>query len=92
MGKIPALIPISDLRQDAASVLKQVRESNQPFVITQRGRAAAVMLNVETFEKSERERLLLLQLLKGDKEIALGKGHSLESVFEVADKVLASDS
>ena len=43
-------------------------------------------------KKSEHERLLLLQLLKGDKEIALGKGHSLESVFEEADKVLASDS
>ncbi len=92
MGKIPALIPISELRQDAAAVLKQGRESNQHLVITQRGRAAAVMLNVETYEKSEHERQLLMQLLKGDKEIAPGRGHSLESVFEEADRILASDS
>ena len=55
MGKLPNIVPISDLRQDAAKVLKQVRESQEPLIITQRGRAAAVMLSVESFERSERD-------------------------------------
>ncbi len=43
MSKVPNIIAITDLRQDSATVLKRVRESKQPFFITQRGRAAAVM-------------------------------------------------
>lgn len=35
MAKVPNIIPITDLRQDAASVLRRVRHSKQPVVITQ---------------------------------------------------------
>ena len=56
MGKLLNIIPVSDLRQDAAKVLKRVRDSKEPLVITQTGRAAAVMLSVEAFEQSERDR------------------------------------
>jgi PHD/YefM family antitoxin component YafN of YafNO toxin-antitoxin module len=34
MGKIPRIIPISDLRQDAARVLQMVRDSREPLIIT----------------------------------------------------------
>ena len=50
MAKLPDIIPVTDLRQDAASVLRHVRHSKQPVVITQRGRAAAVMLSTEAYE------------------------------------------
>ena len=56
MPKIPDIIPVTDLRQDAAAALKRVRASNQPLVITQRGRAAAVLLSVEAYERAEHER------------------------------------
>ena len=49
MPTVPDIIPITDLRQDAAAALKRVRASTQPVVITQRGRAAAVMLSVEAY-------------------------------------------
>jgi len=39
MVKVSNIIPISDLRQDAAKILKIVRNSKEPLVITQRGRA-----------------------------------------------------
>lgn len=91
MAKVPPIIPITDLRQDAASVLQQVRDSKQPLVITQRGRAAAVMLSVEAYEQSERDRQLLLLLARGEKEIAEGRGHSLESVLAEADQMLEGE-
>ena len=54
MRKLPEIVPVSDLRQDAAKVLKRVRDSNEPLIITQRGRAAAVMISpfndVELFD------------------------------------------
>jgi prevent-host-death family protein len=90
--KLPKLVPISDLRQDAAKVLKQVRESREPLIITQRGRAAAVMLSVESFERSERDKELLHLLARGEREIAAGKGYDLDAVLAEADALLAAES
>lgn len=91
MGKLPNIVPISDLRQDAAKVLKQVRESREPLIITQRGRAAAVMLSVESFERSERDKEILRLLARGEREIASGKGYDLDVVMAEADALLAEE-
>ncbi len=89
MSKIPNIIPITDLRQDAAAAIKQAKKSNQPLIITQRGRAAAVMLSIEAYERSEYERELLRALARGEKEIVAGHGHDLDNVFAEADELLA---
>lgn len=91
MGKLLNIIPVSDLRQDAAKVLKRVRESGEPLIITQRGRAAAVMLSVEAYERSEQNRELLRLLARGEKEIETGEGHDLDSVLAEADALLAEE-
>lgn len=44
------VIPISDLQASAKKYVDQVRETDQPVVITQRGRAAAVLVSFESFE------------------------------------------
>jgi prevent-host-death family protein len=91
MGKLLNIIPVSDLRQDAAKVLKQLKNSKEPFIITQRGRAAAVMLSVETFKQSEHERELLSLLAKGEREIGIGEGYDLEAVLAEADSLLTGE-
>ena len=88
MAKVPKIIPISDLRQDAAGVLDRLRRSQEPVVITQRGRAAAVLLSVDTYQQAEEERQILRALARGDREIQAGKGASLDSVLREADKLL----
>ena len=88
MSKLPHLISISDLRQDAAKVLKLVQDSKEPLIITQRGLAAAVMQSLETFERSERQKDLLCLLIKGEKEIAAGQGYELDAVLAAADALL----
>ncbi|HMD96880.1 MAG TPA: type II toxin-antitoxin system Phd/YefM family antitoxin [Terriglobia bacterium] len=88
MGKVPAIIPITDLRQDAAAALKQAKSSRQPVVITQRGRATAVLLSLEAYERGEHERQLLRLLARGEQEIAAGKGFSLDEVLAEADVLL----
>jgi len=89
MSKVPAIVPVSDLRDAAADVLDRVRKSREPVVITQRGRAAAVMVSIEEYERSEHERELLRLLVQGDKEVMAGKGHTLEDVLKDADRILA---
>ena len=69
MGKLMNIFPVSDLRQNAAKVLKQLRDKKEPIIITQRGRAAAVMIGVEAYEKSEHDKEILHLLAKGDREI-----------------------
>ncbi len=91
MGKVPNIIPITDLRQDAASVLKRLKGTKEPVIITQRGRAAAVIMSTDAYEKAEHDRQLLRLLARGDKEIAAGKGYDLETVMAEADALLAED-
>ena len=91
MAVLPEMIPVSDLRQDAASTLKRLEHSRNPIVITQRGRAAAVLMSVESYERSEEERRILLRLVKGEKEILEGKGRSLEEVLARAGRLLSDD-
>jgi prevent-host-death family protein len=88
VARVPDIVPISDLRQDAAAVLKRLRKSSDPVFITQRGRAAAVLLSVDVFERSEQERQLLRALARGEKEISAGAGHDLDSVLADADRLL----
>jgi prevent-host-death family protein len=88
MPKVPNIIPVTDLRQDAAGALKRLRASKQPVVITQRGRAAAVLLSMEEYERGEHERQLLRLIARGEQEIATGKGFDLDDVLAEADALL----
>lgn len=91
MARVPKMVPVSDFRQDAAAVLRRVRGSREPLVITQRGRAAAVIVSIEAYERAAYERDLLRQLARGEKEVAAGKGHDLDAVLAEADAILGDD-
>ncbi len=91
MGRVPNIIPISDLRQDAAAVLRQIKVGKHPLFITQRGRAAAVMMSIEAYETAEKEREVLRILAQGEREIAAGKGFSLSNVMAEADAILEEE-
>ncbi len=89
MSTVPAIVPITDLREDAASILGRLKKTNEPIVITQRGRAAAVMVSVEEYERSNHEREILRLLAQGDKEVVAGKGYEIEEVLKEAERILA---
>ena len=89
MVKNPDTIPVTDLKQDASATLKRVRKSKRPLILTQRGKAAAVLLSVDTYEKGEREREILKLLARGEREIAAGKGYDLDDVLAEADALLS---
>ena len=88
MGKLLDIIPVSDLRQDAAKIMKHLQDSKEPVIITQRGRAAAVMISVEAYKQSEHDKELLRLLAKGNREIEIGEGYNLNDVLAEADALL----
>jgi prevent-host-death family protein len=91
MSSLPVIIPISDLRQDTAGVIKRVAASDEPVVITQRGRASAVLLSTETYERTQHENEILRILARGDAEIAAGLGRDAQDVMAEARALLAEE-
>jgi prevent-host-death family protein len=90
MPTAPKIIPISDLRQNASDVVKSVSSSREPVFITQRGRAAAVMVSMEVYKNAQHEMDILHLLARGEKEIAVGTGYKLDDVLKEADLYLAA--
>lgn len=89
--KIPDIIPVTDLRQDVATVLNKLQSSAGPLVVTQRGRAVAVIQSVDAYERFVHERELLRLLAIGEKEIAQGEGYTLSNVMKEADALLEGE-
>jgi prevent-host-death family protein len=60
------IFPVSDLQRQAAQILSDVATSNEPFVITQRGRATAVLISSDRYAQIEEDLQLLdeLELLR----------------------------
>ena len=85
----PKIVPISDLRQDATNILKSITSSREPIFITQRGRAAAVMVSMQDYEQIQHELEILRLLAKGEHEIQAGVGFDMDDVFAEADSMLA---
>lgn len=89
MATIPTLVPITDLRHAAAAIVAGL--GDEPVVVTQRGRAAAVLVSVDAYERRERERALLELLARGEQEVRQGQGHDLAEVLAEADTLLADE-
>ena len=88
MNAVPRILPISELRQDATSIIKSLAASREPVIITQRGRAAAVVMSMQTYEHTHRQLEILRLLARGEKEIETGVGLDMDSVLAEADKLL----
>ncbi len=89
MKAVPKIIPISELRREVASIVKDISTSPDPVVITQRGRAAVVMVSAESYQRSQHELEILKILARGEQEIAAGDTYSMDEVFAEADQILS---
>ncbi|MDO9557214.1 MAG: type II toxin-antitoxin system Phd/YefM family antitoxin [Coriobacteriia bacterium] len=91
MSVIPNIIPISDLRQDTAGIIKRAVASNDPIIITQRGRASAVLQSAQAYERTQHENEILRILARGDAEIEAGVGYDADAVMAEARAMLANE-
>jgi prevent-host-death family protein len=91
MSSLPAIVPISDLRQDAAGIIKRIVATDEPVVITQRGRASAVIVSTGVYERTQHENEILRILAQGDADIAAGLGIDAEDVMAEARALLAGE-
>lgn len=85
MSAMPNIVPISELRQDASSIVKHASATGDPVFITQHGRASAVLLSAGTYERTQRELEILRILAQGEADIQAGVGHDVDVVMVEAD-------
>ena len=91
MTSLPSIIPISDLRQDTAGVIKRAAQSDEPVVITQRGRASAVLVSARAYERTQHEIEILRLLARGEADIGAGVGYDLDEVMADAREFMAAE-
>ena len=90
--RIPKFVPITDLRSDAAAVMRAVQEGEEPIIIMQRSRPAAVMVSVTTYERMVYEREVLGILAKGESEIREANGVSIDDLLTELQGMLSKES
>jgi prevent-host-death family protein len=73
--------PISYIKTNAAEMMKYVNERKNPIVITQNGEAKAVLVDIETYQKTQ-DAFALLNIIKmGENDIKNGKTKPVDEVF-----------
>jgi prevent-host-death family protein len=75
--KLQNIAPITELKRDAAALIERAADERTPIVITQNGRATAVLVDVESYEEERRAYALLKLVLQGEQEVRQGHGLSL---------------
>jgi len=80
------------LRQDAAAVIGEAQTAETPTIITQRSRAAAVLLSVPAYERLMYEREILGILAKGDSDIRDVPAVDLDRVLAEIDALIDRSS
>ena len=82
--------PVTALKREAAELIKRARETAAPIVITQNGRATAVLQDVESFERQRKALLLLKLLAQGDADHEAGRTATHKQVGRRAEQRLAA--
>lgn len=72
--------PLSAFRANAAGFLDQVRSTKRPLVLTQHGRSAAVLLDVDEYEALVEELGIIRDIRQAKAELARGGGIPHEQV------------
>ena len=72
--------PLSAFRANAAGFLDQVRSTKRPLVLTQHGKSAAVVLDVDEYEALIDEIELIRDIRQAKAELARGEGISHDEV------------
>ncbi len=68
--------PLSTFRGNVTGFIKQVQTTHRPLVITNHGRSAAVLLDVQKYEELLEQLELLQEINAAERQLAVGKGVS----------------
>lgn len=82
------LVPANEFRANMATWMQQVEGSGRPVVITQRGRAAAVLVDPSMLDELEDGRELLKRVLRGLEDVERGALHDDADVWAEVEALI----
>ncbi|MCB1032362.1 MAG: type II toxin-antitoxin system Phd/YefM family antitoxin [Acidobacteria bacterium] len=65
--------PVTVLKTRSAELIRRAEETRQPVVITQNGKATAVLQDVKSYQEQRRALLLLRYLAAGEEDLRQGR-------------------
>ncbi len=65
--------PLSEFRANAASFVKQVKETKRPLILTQHGKSSAVLMDVAAYQSLLEQIELLREVQVAEQQMAEGK-------------------
>ena len=75
------VLSLSDFKADASRLLKEVRENPLSLVLTQNGRASAVVQDYEQFKRQQDALLMLKLMVQGEADIQNNRLTPQDAVF-----------
>ncbi len=73
--------PISYLKANAAKLAEELKANGAPYLITQNGEAAMVVLSVQEYEQTQETMAMLKMLAQCEKDIEDGNLVSVDDAF-----------
>lgn len=65
--------PVTEVKRHATEIISKLRDDRAPVLITERGRSAAVLLDVETYEELLARIEILQGIARGERAYAEGR-------------------
>jgi prevent-host-death family protein len=77
---LPTLKPVTEVKRHAVEIIDQLREDRVPILITERGKEAAVLLDVNTYRGMLKRLELLEAIAEGERAFLEGRVSTHEEV------------
>jgi prevent-host-death family protein len=84
------IVPINEFKAQASSVLRKMRQSQRPVVITQNGRPAAVLITPEEFDQMREREHFMAAVREGLADSEAGRVLEDEEVERLLDEEFGS--
>lgn len=89
---MPTVKPISDLQRNAAEIVRECKESQQPIYLTKNGSASLVVMDAEAFDREmslhravyDREARVFSAIMRGREDELAGRTRTLAEARAVA--------
>ena len=76
-----SIVSLSEFKARAAQMLSEMKASEHPIVVTQRGAASAVVHDYRVHQRLQEALLLLKLMVQGEADVARGRTLPQERVF-----------
>ena len=78
--------PVTYMKTHSSDLINTVSKNKRPVVITQKGEAKAVLMDVESYEKQKETLLMLKVVAEGEKDIKKGRVIEQDKLFSEIER------